>query len=181
MKVYSISRWAFYGICLLILVLPVSRHWELLVRGDTATGEVQRYEGHLLERRIGDDEMEMASTIRFKSGEVTYTARGPWNYEYRTGRMVKVRYDPQDPGRNCILTFSGFYLDNYSILPLILITVWAAFYLSFNNYQKNKRSRRSATPARSPYRTHRDAAGQRQRNRATPGSHSSITPLKNKP
>ena len=39
MKVYSISKWAFYGICLLILFLPVSRHWRLLLGGATARGE----------------------------------------------------------------------------------------------------------------------------------------------
>ena len=151
MKVYSISRWAFYGICLLILILPVSRHWELLLRGRTATGTVGPYERHLMERRIGEEEVEMANTIEFESGGVTYATRGPWNYEYRTGRTVKVRYDPQDPQRNCILTFSGLYLNNYSILPLILITVWAAFYLSFNNYRKKRRPGRAETPAFSPY------------------------------
>lgn len=155
MKVYSISRWAFYGISLLILLLPVSRNWELLLKGKTAPGEVQQFERFLLERRIGGDEVEMASTIEFESGGITYITRGPGNFEYRTGRMVKVIYDPKDPGRNCILTFSGFYLNNYTVLPLILITLWGAFYLSFNNYQKRKRSHRSATPAASsPYRSH---------------------------
>lgn len=151
MKVYSISRWAFYGICLLILFLPVSRQWELLLRGRSATGTVGPFERHLMERRIGEEEVEMASTIEFESGGVTYATRGPWNYEYRTGRTVKVRYDPQDPHRNCILTFTGLYLNNYSILPLILITVWAAFYLSFNNYRKKRRPGRAGTPAFSPY------------------------------
>jgi len=153
MKVYSISRWAFYGISFLILILPVSRHWDLLLRGKTAPGEVQQFDRFLLERRFGEDVTEMASTIEFENEGITYITRGPRNFEYRPGRMVKVRYDPKDPGRNCILTFSGFYLNNYTVLPLILITLWGAFYLSFNNYQKRKRSRRSATPAASsPYR-----------------------------
>lgn len=156
MKVYSISRWAFYGISFLILILPVSRHWDLLVRGKTATGEVRQFDRILLERRFGEDQVEMASTIEFETGGITYTTRGPQNYEYRPGRMVKVRYDPKDPRRNCILTFSGFYLHNYTILPLILMTLWGAFYLSFNNYQKKKRSQRSATPAASPYRSRND-------------------------
>jgi len=152
MKVYSISKWAFWGIMALILVLPVSRHWRLLTGGRTATGEVTGYDLYILETRIGDDRNENASTIVFNCNGQGYTTHGPYNYQYRTGRMVKVMYDPAEPDHNCVLTFSGFYLDNYSILPLILVTVWGAFYLSFNNYRKKRHSRNSATPASSPYR-----------------------------
>ncbi|MGW8317083.1 MAG: DUF3592 domain-containing protein [Bacteroidales bacterium] len=170
MKVYSISRWTFYGICLLILILPVSRYWELLLRGKTATGRVLEYEGHLMKHRIGEDEMEMASTIEFQSEGDTYITRGPWNYEYREGRTVRVRYDPKDPQRNCILTLSGFYLDNYSTFPLILIIVWGAFYLSYNNYHKKKRSRRVGTPASSPSRPSRQHEGHEGLRKELPGS-----------
>ncbi len=150
MKVYSISHWAFYGICFLILALPVSRHWRLLVGGKSAPGEVQQFERHLMERRFGENEMEWASTVAYESGGRTYLTHGPWNYPYREGRTVKVRYDPDDPARHCLLTFSWFYLDNYTILPLILITVWGAFYLSFNNYRKRQRSRHTGTRTASP-------------------------------
>jgi len=173
---YSISKYAFYGICLLILVLPVSRHWKLIFRGETATGEVQQYEGHLMDRRIGEDDMEMASTIAFESGGITYTTHGPWNFEYQPGRSVKVRFDPADPGNNCLLTFAGFYLDNYSILPLFLLTVWAAFYLSFNNYRKKKRSVRSSTLASSPYRPFGKAKGAKTKESKVPGSFPRISP-----
>jgi len=152
MKVYSISRWAFYGICLLIIVLPVSRYWELILRGRTAEGVVLKYERFLKKRRIGEDRMENASTVAFSCEGTTYTTRGPLNYEFRQGRTVKVRYDPEDPAHNCILTFSGFYLNDYSILPLFLMIVWGAFYLSFNNYHKRKSTRKATGLASSPYR-----------------------------
>jgi hypothetical protein len=152
MRVYNISRWAFYAICLLILALPVSRHWKLLFRGETSTGEVLQYERVIVESRLGDKQAEYASTIEFDHQGVTRTTRGPLNYEYREGRTLKVRYDPADPSHNCILTFSGLYLCNYSIIPLFLLTVWGAFYLSFNNYVKRTRSTGKRGLARSPYR-----------------------------
>ncbi len=58
------------------------------------------------------------------------------NYEYEQGRSLTIFYERKDPSHICVATFSGFYLTGYSILPLILITVWYAFYLSFNNYHK---------------------------------------------
>ncbi len=153
MKVYSISRWAFIGICALILVLPVSRNWKLLLNGESAKGVVGPYRIFIAEHEIGEDEIEYASSIEFHSGGKPYTARGPANLEYREGREVRIRYDPDDPDHNCLLTFTGLYLHNYSILPLFLLTVWGAFYLSFNNYSRKKRMQHPGPPARSPYRT----------------------------
>ena len=40
MKVYSISKMAFGGICLLIVLLPVSLHWRLLANGTRTEGKV---------------------------------------------------------------------------------------------------------------------------------------------
>ncbi len=139
MKVYSISKWAFYGICILILALPVSRHWRLLTDGKKATGTVIAYKRLLQENFNGDVTIEYASVIEFIAGDSTCLAKGPLNYEYNPGRTVKVMYDPQDPSTNCVLTFSGFYLNNYLVLPIILLVLWAAFYLSFNNYVKRPR------------------------------------------
>ena len=65
MKVYRISKWTFLGVCLLILILPVSRHWRLLIRGGKATGTVTQYEERVVENRIGDKYLEAASVIEF--------------------------------------------------------------------------------------------------------------------
>ena len=45
-------------------------------------------------------------------------------------------YDQEDPALNCVATFTGFYLNYYSVIPIVLLVVWYAFYLSFNNYRK---------------------------------------------
>lgn len=136
MKVYSISKWTFRGICLLILLLPVSRHWKLLTTGSSTRGTVTQYTARIVEDIMGERNLEQASEIEFLVDGVSHLTYGPKNYEYDVGRSLKVFYMRKDPSHNCIATFSGFYLSNYTILLIILITVWYAFYLSFNNYRR---------------------------------------------
>ena len=134
MKVFSIRKWAFIGISLLILALPVSRHWRLFINGVKVPGTVDAYSPLMREHRNGEVTLEYASEIRFQAEGRTIEAHGPWNQEYKPGRIVNVIYGPQDPSDYCVLTFTGLYLNNYSILPLILLVLWGAFYLSLYNY-----------------------------------------------
>ena len=140
MKVYRISKWAFGGICLLIVLLPVSRHWKLLTTGERTTGKVSAYVYRMEENKSGEGYLVKASEIEFEVNGVIQNTYGPDNYEYKTGRSLTIFYNQKDPSHNCIATFSGFYLSNYSVLPLILITFWYAFYLSFNNYRKKMKT-----------------------------------------
>lgn len=142
MKVYSISKWAFRGICLLILLLPVSRHWQLLTTGGRTTGTVTEYVVRIVEDMMDERKLEQASEIEFEVDSVTHKAYGPLNYEYTPGRTVTIFYNRKDPAVNCVATFSGFYLNNYVVLPIILLTVWYAFYLSFNNYRRRIKKQR---------------------------------------
>ena len=136
MKVYRISRWAFGGICLLIILLPVSRHWRLLISGERAKGTVQAYVYRMAEDMGGERYPVETSEIEFEVGGVIHKAYGPANYEYKRGRTVSIFYNPDDPGVHCVATFTGFYLNYYAVFPIVLLAVWYAFYLSFNNYRK---------------------------------------------
>lgn len=151
MKVYSISQWTFFGICVLILALPVSRQWKLLSSGKKTTGRVTEFSMVVRENMAGEREIQYVSKLEFKAGDRIYEAYGPAGYEYAAGREVKLKYNPADPTEHCLLTFSAFYLNSYLVLPLVLITVWGAFYLSFNSYSKNKGGRQSREVAFSPY------------------------------
>jgi hypothetical protein len=146
MKVYSINKWAFRAICLLIIILPVSRHWRLLSTGEKAPGIVTGFVMHKEDVLVGESEMYYASEIVFYVEGIPQSAFGPENYEYKTGREIMVFYDGDDPSENCIATFSGFYLDGYTVLPIILLVVWAAFYMSFNSYQRKQRFKRTRYP-----------------------------------
>ena len=151
MKVYSISRWAFYGICLLILALPVSRHWKLLTTGERAEGTVMEYTLMIHETKLGDKVLHKANKIRFSAGDSTYTVYGPMDLELEPGRRVNLCYNREDPTEICLVTFSGLYHSQYSVLPVVMLVLWAAFYLSFNNYSKRVRTSRSKDLASSPY------------------------------
>jgi len=137
--VYSISKWAFRAICVLILLLPVGRQWKLLTTGSKIQGIVTNMSALTKEVLGKETEMGYASKIEFVVDGQSFTAHGPLNYEYDSGRKVMVYYDKNEPSINCVATFSGFYLDNYTVLPIILLVLWAAFYLSFNNYQRRQR------------------------------------------
>ncbi len=105
MKVYSISKWAFRGICILILLLPVSRHWQLLITGGRAVGTVTQYTSRIVEEIMGARDLVQASEIKFIVDGVAHLTYGPKNYEYDVGRTLKVFYSGKDPSHNCIATF----------------------------------------------------------------------------
>lgn len=145
MKVYSISKWVFRAICLLILALPVGRHWVLLTTGKKATGTVHSFVLTTRKNIYGNKELVYRSEIRFEVNGLEHHAYGPLNYEYLPGRTITLFYKRSDPSRYCIATFSGFYLGNYTILPIVFLTVWAAFYMSFNHYQKRMKMPKGRT------------------------------------
>lgn len=157
MKVYSISKWAFRGICILILLLPLGRHWKLLITGSKARGTVTQVE--VLTREVLGKVTEIveASEIEFMVEGQSYQAHGPLNYEYTPGRNIMVFYDPDEPSRNCIATFTGFYLGSYTVLPIILLVLWAAFYMSFNNYRRKQRFKKSKWQQQARNKAHRNA------------------------
>lgn len=160
MKVYSISKWAFFGICALILCLPISRHWRLFIKGETSTGTVKEFTMIVHENLAKEKEIWYVSEIRFQVKDSSYVAYGPKDLEYEIGREIKLVYKADDPSENCLLTFSGLYFTNYFILPLVLITVWTAFYLSFNSYSKKKRRQHATDLAFSPYKSRKQSRKQ---------------------
>jgi hypothetical protein len=139
MKVYSISKGAFWAILLLILALPVSRHWRLLSAGERTRGTVLEYSSYIHEFRHGDREIRHASRIRFMAGDSLVVVFGPGDAEMEPGRRVGLCYDRDDPARYCLLTFAGFYGSQYTVLPVVLIIVWLAFYQSYNYYRKKSK------------------------------------------
>ena len=146
MKVYSISKWTFFGICLLIVTLPLSRQWKLIASGERATGTVKEFTMIVHENIAGEREIQYVSEVQFKSKGQVLKAYGPSGYEYNAGRSIRLIYNDADPSEYCLLTFSGFYFNNYLILPIVLLVVWVSFYLSFNSYSKKKRQSRSKGP-----------------------------------
>ena len=150
MKLYSISKLVFWGVMALILLLPLGRNWKLLSGGERTKGTVQSFLPHVDQNMFGESELSYASEIHFRVGDSIHVALGPVDHEMKTGKIIPVYYNPRDPSKNCLFNFTCLYLSSYTILPVILIIVWWAFYLSFNNYHRDKKGD-SRTPASSPY------------------------------
>jgi len=99
---------------------------------------------------FGEGQLIEASEVHFVVGDSMYVTLGPVDLGLDVGKKIPVYYHPKDPSENVLFNFACLYLSSYSILPLILIFVWWAFYLSYNNYHKEKKGA-SRTPASSPY------------------------------
>ncbi len=150
MKLYSISKIVFFAVMAMIILLPVGRHWKLLSTGERTEGTVQSHTRHLGHNMFGEAELTWASEVYFRVGDSLHMTLGPTDLELKQGKTIPVYYKPGDPSKNCLFNFGCLYYTSYSILPLILIFVWWAFYLSYNNYHREKKGE-SHTPASSPY------------------------------
>lgn len=150
MKLYSISKFIFWSVIVLILLLPVGRHWRLLSMGERVEGTVTAFEAQSKINMIGETELFYASEVQFMAGDSLVHTLGPVDHEMKTGRVIPVYYLQADPSQNCLFNFTCLYLTSYSILPVILLIVWYAFYLTYNNYHRENRGK-SHTPADSPY------------------------------
>ena len=131
MKVYPISKGMFWAVFILILVLPVSRHWYILAAGRRTVGTVQAYEPMHEVDRMGHHTTRWSSRIHYRVGDSIYVCYGPENKKLEAGKTIPLIYNAKHPSRYAILTFSGFYLNYYTILPVVLLALWTAFYTSF--------------------------------------------------
>ncbi len=145
MKVYSISKPAFWAILALILALPVSRHWRLISSGERTIGLVCRNDYLRKEGFDGSTRYILRSAIIYTAGDSSYTTYGPPYYAFEPGTRLKVIYQKNKPSKCCLWNFRGLYLKSYSIIVLTMICFWIAFYLSYNAYVNQKRARK--TPA----------------------------------
>jgi hypothetical protein len=150
LKLYSISKVVFWTVMVLILLLPLGRHWRLLSFGESVEGTVKEFTRHKAVDFFGEGQLIEANEVHFPVGDSVVITFGPVDHAMEVGEKIPVYYNQKDPSENVLFNFTGLYFTSYSILPLILIFVWWAFYLSYNNYHKEKRGK-SRTPASSPY------------------------------
>lgn len=150
MKLYSISKILFWTVLALILLLPLGRHWRLFTFGERTMGTAMEYARFEKLNMYGEARLIEATEVHFRVGDSLIKTLGPVDYAIDPGTSIRVYYRAEDPSDNMLFSFACLYLSNYSILPLVLIIVWYAFYLSFNNYHRDKYGD-SRTPASSPY------------------------------
>ena len=131
----KISRTKFWLIVLIILLLPFSKNWRLLLFGISTYGEV------LYHREISLTKGYYTySIIEFIANEQKFQIRGPANVIYPVGKKIKIKYDKSEPTNYITLNLSTIYLGNQMIIPGILLILWLAFYWSFKQ-NKNLKER----------------------------------------
>ena len=136
MKVYSIRKTIFWLVLALILILPVSRHWRLMVFGERTTGTVHPVSLHRKLNFVGETELYYVNDISFIAGDSVYIMPAPTQYELEPGRKLTVFHRKKNPRDYFAFNLACLYFTPYSILLVILPIVWYAFYLSFNIYNR---------------------------------------------
>lgn len=130
---FKISRLQFWAVALLILLLPLSSKYKLIIWGEKTIGNVVDHK-KVNSGRLS--EYDTYSVIQFKADSVLVRMYGPENTIYEIGDSIAVFYKKDNP-RNCmILAFAHIYTGQSAIIPFVLLLVWIAFYTAFK--EKNE-------------------------------------------
>jgi hypothetical protein len=126
---FKISKLKFYVILILILLIPVSKKYRLLLFGIRADGIAVGYgDGNLKTNIPGNSDY---TWFRFQTEKGSYEIRGPENVIYKPGEKARVIYNKSDPNKCMILSFSYLYSSPNAMIPGIILLLWIAFYSSF--------------------------------------------------
>lgn len=135
MKLYfKISKFKFYVILFLILLIPVSKKYRLFLFGIRTEGIAVGY-GET-RSKSGLPASFDYTLFRFDTQKGSFEIRGPENFIYKIGEKKKVIYDKRNPGKCIIPTFSYLYLTPNAVIPGLLLLLWIAFYTSFTTPEK---------------------------------------------
>ncbi len=128
--ILKVSKVKFYIILVLILLLPISKKYKLLLFGVRTEGVVVDY-AELIHLPVNYIDWHNCAIIRFKANNQTHYMRGPEDVMYEPGRKMKVIYDKKNPSKSMIPAFTYFYSIPNALIPGILLLLWIAFYTSF--------------------------------------------------
>lgn len=132
MMYLKIKKSTFYLINFLILLLPVSNQYKLLLFGVRTTGVAVDYEISAGSFDVTGGSAEYRSTIfEYTAGDHKYRITGPQNRIYKLGETKKIIYNKNKPGKSMMPSIAYLYSFKRIIIPVILFIVWLAFYSSF--------------------------------------------------
>jgi len=120
------KRFRYYFINLLIILMPIYGNWDLISDGQRCTGTVVEIKE--MKRQLF---YESYPIINYRVGETTFQIQGPENADYPVGTSLELIYPQDEPSGAIIFSINGFLSQWYSVLALILLILWNAFYLSF--------------------------------------------------
>ncbi|QKG79248.1 DUF3592 domain-containing protein [Tenuifilum thalassicum] len=128
---FKISRKLFWFITIMILLLPITTRYRLLIWGEYTKGVVVGVEDVQLSilQGLGPDKFPVIQFATKDRQIIEFF--GPENFDYPIGKELWVVYDTENPNKNTLLTLGALYASKKSILPGILFIIWMAFYFAF--------------------------------------------------
>lgn len=128
----KINRNTFYITIVLIMLLPISKQWKLLLFGTRTIGVAVDYQ--ILNQRADmqyNSSYAKTTIFQYNVGNKNYRILGPSNSVYELGEKHKIIYDKRRPSKSMIPTIAYMYSFHRIIIPMMVLLVWIAFYTSF--------------------------------------------------
>jgi len=124
---FKISKLKFYVILFLILLIPVSKKYRLLLFGVRTEGIAVGY-GEMRSIRPASFDYTL---FQFQTDKGSFEIRGPENVIYELGEKTRVIYNKRNPNKCMILSFAYLYSSPNAAITGVLLLFWIAFYTSF--------------------------------------------------
>ncbi len=136
MKINRLNNKHFLLVSLVILLLPVLKEWNILLKG-------VRVEGVVLEmkKKVSGEEslfrsVERRAVIGYYYNDSARTIEGPENLEYETGKRIPLIVHPDREDKVIIANLAGFYIHQRSITLIVVFFLWIAIYTTLVQMQR---------------------------------------------
>ena len=136
MKIKRLKTIHFLVVCILILILPVLKEWDMVLNGDRVEGVVIETRKEVTGKESLIRGIEYRSIIRYQYKNKVYTIAGPENLVYETGKKVPLIVHPDKGGEVMIASLTGFYIHRRSIALIIVLILWIAIFTTIVQVQR---------------------------------------------
>ncbi|MEX0981756.1 MAG: hypothetical protein WD577_06360 [Bacteroidales bacterium] len=136
MKIMRLKTIHFLVVCILILILPVLKEWDMLLNGDRVEGIVIETRKEITGKESLIRGVEYRSIIGYRYKNRSYTIAGPENLVYETGKNVPLIVHPDKEGEVMIASLAGFYIHRRSIALIIVLILWIAIFTTIVQVQR---------------------------------------------
>ena len=135
-ELHMIPKPVFWFILILILLLPFTRNWKLLVFGDYTKGKVKEVKTtvDIMDKTFGGE--TSFSVIIYSVNGKEYKVDGPIDLKLSEGKILNIAYNKENPKEYLIINLRTIYLSKLVILPFVLLVIWISFYLSIRESNK---------------------------------------------
>lgn len=136
MKIKRLNLIHFLLVFVLILVLPVLKEWDVLLRGDRVEGVVIESKKEVIGKGALIWGVEYRSIIRYNYRDRAYLIPGPENLVYEMGKTIPLIVHPEKEGEVIIANLAGFYIHRRSIALIVILVLWIAIYTTIVQMQQ---------------------------------------------